>query len=273
MNTPVEFRIFRAGANATTKGTFLFDAKAAAAVMAAYKAQGVDQMIDLEHEALGDLGRPDSHDARGWYALEVRNGELWAVNVRWTPDGRRRLSEKTQRYISPAFLTDDEGRVIEMINCALVAMPATHEAMPLAASRRKVSRGGKLVHHHALTRAVAGAAQPKMAVVPVKLTHAQRRGLDVACKFYDLTRSAALRLAFNRFAAGRDPRFALDELVASLKLPAEASADEIIAAIKTLLEESTISPGTKAELRRRGISTREFLQRRANVERSMRRVK
>lgn len=133
---PTEFRIFRAGENPSTKGVFVFDDKAAAAVLAAYQTQGVEYMIDLEHHALGEANREDSADARGWFKIELRAGELWAVDVRWTPDGARRLSEKTQRYISPAFLADEDGRIAELINVALVAMPATHGAPALVAAAR-----------------------------------------------------------------------------------------------------------------------------------------
>lgn len=134
---PTEFRIFRAGVNDTTKGAFTFDAQAAAAVLAEYQRCGVDLMIDLNHESLDDARREDSGDARGWFKLELRDdGSLWAVDVKWTPDGARRLSEKTQRYISPAFCTDDEGVIRELLNVALVAMPATHNALPLVAARK-----------------------------------------------------------------------------------------------------------------------------------------
>lgn len=105
--------------------------------MAAYTAQGVDCMLDLEHLALGDLSRPDASDARGWFKLAVRSGELWAVDIKFTTDGARRLAEKTQRYTSPAFLADEHGRISELINVALVAMPATHQAAPLVAAARK----------------------------------------------------------------------------------------------------------------------------------------
>lgn len=136
---PCEFRLFRAGENDTTKGVFVFDDEAARAVLANAAARGgVDYPIDLEHLSLDDAGRHYDPDARGWFKLAVRNGELWAVDVRWTPDGQRRLSERTQRYVSPAFLTDDEGRVTEIVNVALVAMPATNGTPALvAASRRK----------------------------------------------------------------------------------------------------------------------------------------
>lgn len=134
---PTEFRIFKAGENPTTKGVFLFDEAAAQSVMVAYQAQGVECMIDLEHQALGDANRADSADARGWFKLELRGGDLWATGVRWTADGARRLSEKTQRYTSPAFLADEHGQISELINVALVAMPATHQAAPLVAANKR----------------------------------------------------------------------------------------------------------------------------------------
>lgn len=136
---PTEFLIFRAGVNATTKGDFVFDAAAAAEVLAAYSKQGVRLAIDLEHASLtpaARANRSDASDARGWFDVELRGGELWAVNVTWTPDGERRLAERTQCYISPAFLSDDAGRICELINVALVSQPATHQALPLVAASR-----------------------------------------------------------------------------------------------------------------------------------------
>lgn len=159
---PTEFRLFRAGENPTSKGVFLFDAQAAARVMAAYRQAGTDVMIDLEHLSLDDPAstpRTDTSDARGWCALEVRNGELWAANVRWTPDGAERLSKKTQRYVSPAFLTDEGGRILEVINVALVAMPATHSAQALvAASALRRAKDKRLIALAILAAALARTA-------------------------------------------------------------------------------------------------------------------
>lgn len=132
---PTEFRIFKAGVNETSKGTSVFDAKAAADVMKHYAQKGVDMMIDLEHESADEPIRADSRDARGWFKLELRNGELWAVDVTWTPDGARRLAEKTQRYISPLFYErKDDQRVAWLVNVALVGDPATYGAAPLVAA-------------------------------------------------------------------------------------------------------------------------------------------
>jgi phage I-like protein len=133
---PREFRIFKEGVNETTHGPYVYDAEAAAAVLADYRRCGVDLMIDLNHSVIDENPRPDSSDARGWFQLEQRGGELWAVNVSWTPDGEQRLREKRQRYISPLFKHTKEGRIQSLLNVALVSMPATHEAAPLVAASK-----------------------------------------------------------------------------------------------------------------------------------------
>lgn len=135
---PTEFRLFVAGWNATEKGKILFDAEAANAVMAAYKNWGIDVPIDLEHQMIdldGGEADPTARDARGWCKLELRNGELWACDVKWTPDGAQRLTEKRQRYVSPAFAVDKATRrVLQVVNIAITALPATHNAPALVAA-------------------------------------------------------------------------------------------------------------------------------------------
>jgi hypothetical protein len=139
---PGEFKIFSAGKNATSKGEYIFDNVAATAVMGAYAAHGCDVMIDLEHLSIADTDRSVNYDpdARGWCKLELRGGDLWATQVTWTQDGLVRLSEKRQRYISPAFIIDDANRIVEILNIAITAMPATHNLEPLVAASRRVQR-------------------------------------------------------------------------------------------------------------------------------------
>lgn len=139
---PTEFRLFVAGANKTSHGTFVFDDIAAQSVMAAYAEHAVDLAIDVEHGMLdGASPDPTARDARGWFRLELRDdGSLWAVNVRWTDDGAARLTERRQRYISPAFTVDGDGRITSVINAAITSTPATHGAPALvAASSRTLS--------------------------------------------------------------------------------------------------------------------------------------
>jgi phage I-like protein len=142
---PTEFRLFIKGWNDTENGRFLFDDAAAKSVMAAYKTWGVDLNIDLEHQSLEvKPGAPDptARDARGWCKLELRSdGSLWAVGVKWTPDGAARLTNKTQRYVSPAFETDPKtNRILKMLNVAIVAMPATHNPPALVAASRSLRK-------------------------------------------------------------------------------------------------------------------------------------
>ncbi len=135
---PTEFRIFRAGINDSTKGEFLFDEQAAQLVIADFQRGGVDMIADLEHLSLDSDSPNFDPDARAHFRLEVRNGELWACGVSWTPDGQRRLAEKTQRYISPVVKRDkDTKRVLAIRNVALVAQPATYEAQPLVAASKR----------------------------------------------------------------------------------------------------------------------------------------
>ncbi len=134
---PTEFRLFAKGWNDTSKGRFLFDAAAAKAVMAEYQKHGADIMLDLEHLSLESPteSRNFDPDSRGWCQLELRNGELWAVNVTWSPDGAARLTEKRQRYISPAFDADRKTkRILSLVNVAITALPATHGLTPLVAA-------------------------------------------------------------------------------------------------------------------------------------------
>lgn len=140
---PSEFRLFTEGKVETTKGEFLFDDKAAALVMAEYKAHGIDLMIDYDHASLAgvSLDPAQSGKAAGWFNLEVRGGELWAVNVRWTPPAAEALKRKEWRFMSPAFSTDEEGRVTSVLNVAITNIPATRNLEPLMAANAVAQLG------------------------------------------------------------------------------------------------------------------------------------
>lgn len=133
---PTEFRMFTAGEVDTLKGKFLFDDIAARDVMAAYADYGNDLCLDYDHAMADPFSAPRDRIAAGWFGLEVRNGELWAVGVRWTPAATRQLNDREWRYMSPAFTVTGENRRIErVINCALTNIPATKNLTPIAASQ------------------------------------------------------------------------------------------------------------------------------------------
>ncbi len=137
---PSEFRLFKAGVNKTLKGDVVLDAAALQSVLASFAAYGNDLVMDLEHRSLGPQRQTSDTDAMAWFKLAAKGDELWAVDVKWTDEGARRLTSKSQRYISPAVLTDENNRATEIANCALVSMPATlHTPALIAASRKELS--------------------------------------------------------------------------------------------------------------------------------------
>ena len=134
---PKEFRLFRAGANETTKGVFLFSEESQRSVMDAFSKHGAELPLDYEHKMLEWGARADDMIAAGWFLPELRNGELWASNVRWTPKAAAHLRNAEWRYTSPAFVTGEDGRILELINTAITNLPATHglDALVAAAAR------------------------------------------------------------------------------------------------------------------------------------------
>lgn len=137
---PTEFRILAAGVNATRKGELVFDDAAASSVVADYEAGGVDLPLDYDHAMADPSARPTERIAAGWFRPEVRNGELWASDVKWTPRGRAAVEAKEYRYTSlwgDVELTDKKAkrmRLVRLRNVALTNTPATIATLPLVAS-------------------------------------------------------------------------------------------------------------------------------------------
>jgi len=205
---PTEFRLFCAGVNATTHGDLLFDDEAARRVLAAFNAHGTDLMVDLAHDSLSEearANRDDADDARGWFRLEVREGELWAVGVTWTADGEARLRSRRQRYISPAVQLDEDGRVVEVINVALCSMPATVGAQPLVARRKETIVDEKLV---ALITKLAGedAKRVKLSMDPQQV----KAALDIL-ESGDGAKALEVLKALIASAAGAEPDATAEE--------------------------------------------------------------
>ncbi len=131
---PTEFRVFSVGVNETEKGDFLFDEEAAKLVMAAWAERKIDLSIDYEHQSLATPPMEAPNAATKWVP-EIRNGELWATQVRWTDRALGYLISGEYRYFSPAFEYDDKtGRVTQLINIALTNNPAMRGITPLVAA-------------------------------------------------------------------------------------------------------------------------------------------
>lgn len=132
---PSEFLVWAWGDIETSKGTFLFDAKAAASVMESYLEHGNELFIDYQHLGVDPGARAGDGRAAGWFRPEVRTDGLWAAGVTWTPAAEEGLRNREWRYFSPAFTTDPENRVIALTNIALTNLPATRNMQPLMAHR------------------------------------------------------------------------------------------------------------------------------------------
>ncbi len=148
---PKEFCIFPFGKFETSKGTFVFDEKAAKSVLGFYKDQGNDLSIDYEHMAVCDP--PVIAPAAGHFNLELRKEGLYAVQVRWTPRAAEMLKNKEYKYFSPAFAIDKEShRITKLLNIALTNIPATKNMAPLVAAKQlqstiNLARAGVLPGH------------------------------------------------------------------------------------------------------------------------------
>jgi hypothetical protein len=123
----------------TTKGDLLFDAKAAAAVMAKARDYANDYAFDFGHSMVAPAPGADpaeSERAAGWYRLKLDGQNLVTDGLTWTKRAAKMLSRREIRYISPAVRYDPKTRrVTEWINAALVGTPATKGLRPLVASR------------------------------------------------------------------------------------------------------------------------------------------
>lgn len=163
---PKEFCIFKAGMNDSKKGPALFDEEAAKAVMADYAEHGADVPFDWEHAMSDKDSRVADRRAAGWFDLEVRNGELWAVNIRWNDEATEAFQKKHWRYFSPTFFYEtDSRRVVSLFNVALCNKPASLKQKALIAASQDV--GAK--PHEDPTPPPAAEEKPTMTMISLAL--------------------------------------------------------------------------------------------------------
>jgi len=131
---PTEFRIFASGANPSEKGTFTFSEKSALSVMAEFAQHAKPMLLDYNHGTTIEGALPEQAISAGEFTPEIRNGELWATNVRWTDRAKAMLSAGEYRLFSPYFTHDKTGQVIRLVNVALTNLPALDGIAPLVAA-------------------------------------------------------------------------------------------------------------------------------------------
>jgi phage I-like protein len=108
-------------------------------VLANFEKRGRRITFDYDHKSLDPLAPPESGKSAGTASLEVRDGELWAVDVRWSPAAEAGIRAKEWLFISPFFAFEDASRrVLDVLNVAITNLPATHDLQPLVAARADV---------------------------------------------------------------------------------------------------------------------------------------
>lgn len=143
---PNEAKLFSFGTNETLKGDFILTRNGAQELMARHEAWGVDVMLDFEHMSHKDSATPEQKKAAGWGNLELRDDGVYLTNIKWTDTAADYLKNAEFRYLSPAFKLNDDGEIIELINVALVNMPATMDQEPLVAASRMHLNQEKTMH-------------------------------------------------------------------------------------------------------------------------------
>ena len=141
----IAFRLFRSGTFRTDHGSTTFDAEAARLVMAERELRGNRYAIDFDHLSLKPDATPEQRRAAGSFDIELRGGELWAVDLRLTEEARTFVRAGAYLSVSPAWDQDVKTkRVTSLVNCALTSNPATHGAVRFAAARMPTARRSPL---------------------------------------------------------------------------------------------------------------------------------
>lgn len=132
---PTAFRIFRAGVNVTDYGTHLLTPGAVRALLDEQDERGNRYAIDINHCSIDKTVPLENQRAVGSFAIEARNGELWAVDLRFDATTRAQIKAGSWPSISPVFHCAKDGEIVSLTNIALTPNPATHGAVRIAASR------------------------------------------------------------------------------------------------------------------------------------------
>lgn len=203
------------------------DPESLAALVRAFRSRGVDLVIDYEHQSLQGRQAP----AAGWIKdLEAREDGLWA-RVEWTPQAREYLRNREYRYFSPVLQLDPETRKPKaLMQVGLTNAPAIKRLPPLVAK---------------WDAAAAGPGEEVTVRPPAPMDEREGKGGEVEkLKFImglkpeaeDQVLWATVLEVFQKMAA-------------ILKLPAEATALEILEAAKALQSDAQRLRGVEEELR------------------------
>ncbi len=143
---PTAFRIWKAGANVTDHGPTLFTDRSAKMLLEEQARRGNRYSFDINHLALNKEAPLESQRSVGWFDIDVRNGELWAVNCEFADFVRDGLTKEPPawKYHSPAYDVTEDGEVISLLNIAITNTPATWGVTALASREAQPKRNTRM---------------------------------------------------------------------------------------------------------------------------------
>lgn len=120
-------RFYPADGRAEGAGGWYVDDSNGYALADSINAQDIDLMIDYEHQTLYLEKNGQGNPAAGWIKqVEYRPNEGLFAEVAWTDKAASQIKAGEYRYISPLFIPDSNGRVVQVLNAALTNRPALH---------------------------------------------------------------------------------------------------------------------------------------------------
>ena len=130
------------------RGTFIIDDEAWKMIEAAFrKREGVDLLIDYEHQSVGGKhGRLDGTvPAAGWIRSLRYDPKVGIIaSVEWTDEARKLIRTKQYKYSSGYYAIDKKTRrVAEIVSVAITNTPATPGIPALAAKKEKPTMAKK----------------------------------------------------------------------------------------------------------------------------------
>lgn len=120
-------RFYPADGRAEGAGGWYVDDSNGYALADSINALDIDLMIDYEHQTLYLEKNGQGNPAAGWIKqVEYRPNEGLFAEVAWTDEAASQIKAGEYRYISPLFIPDSNGRVVQVLNAALTNRPALH---------------------------------------------------------------------------------------------------------------------------------------------------
>lgn len=93
-------------------------------VIAASTKDGIDMLVDYEHDSLDDNKGSLRSVAAGWIKKLSVSDKAIVGDVEWTSEARSKIEKGEYRYLSPTLITDEQGVILRIKNVALTNEPA-----------------------------------------------------------------------------------------------------------------------------------------------------